>query len=141
MPEKHPYIELIETYYQGCNQADATLMLSTFCDDVVHYFTHHPPIEGAQNLANYWMKMQPRINAQWQLDHAIVQGDECVIEWTMSWISPAQQRELIRGAEWYVFRGDKIAEIRAYYLNRHIPYEHENFELEGFPYSARSYSM
>ena len=141
MSNKHRYVDLIETYYRGCNNADAALMKSTFCDDVVHYFTHHPPIEGAENLASYWVKMQPRIEAEWRLDHALVQGDECVIEWTMSWNAPTGERELIRGAEWYVFRDDKIAEIRAYYLNRHLPYEGENFELDGFPYQARNYSM
>ena len=141
MTNEHYYISLIKTYYEGCNQADSALMKSTFCDDVVHYFTHHGPVEGAENLASYWVKMQPRIKAQWQLDHAIVQEPECVIEWTMSWQNPLGERELIRGAEWYVFRDDKIAEIRAYYLNRHLPYERSNFELDGFPYAAREYSL
>ena len=141
MTNDHRYVALIKTYYDGCNKADAAQMKSTFCADVVHYFTHHPPIEGAENLANYWVKMQPRINAEWRLDHAVIQGDECVIEWTMSWTSPLNQRELIRGAEWYVFRDEKIAEIRAYYLNRHLPYERDNFELDGFDYAARDYSM
>nr|WP_300500100.1 hypothetical protein [uncultured Rhodococcus sp.] len=41
---------------------------------------------------------------------------------TMEWTPPSRQAELMRGAEWYIFRGDKIAEIRAYYINRHLPY-------------------
>jgi hypothetical protein len=140
MTDKHRYISLIRTYYQGCNNADAALMKTTFCDDVVHYFTHHPKISGAENLANYWVKMQPRIKGEWHLDHALVDGTECVIEWTMVWQSPVGERELIRGAEWYEFRDDKISEIRAYYLNRHIPYDRANFELDEFPYKKRNYA-
>ena len=139
MKPDHTYIKTIETYYEGCNTADSALMKSTFCDDVVHYFTHHPPISGAEDLAGYWEKMQPRIKGAWHLDHAIVSEPECVIEWTMVWEAPNGERELIRGAEWYEFRGEKISEIRAYYLNRHMPYERSNFELDGFPYQQREY--
>ena len=43
-----------------------------------------------------------------------------VIEWTLELtMDPAAGRELIRGAEWYVFRDDRIAEIRAYYDHCH----------------------
>ena len=140
MSQDHPFVHTIKQYYHGCSTADAELMKSTFTADVVHYFTHHAPIRGAESLAGYWAKMQPRIRATWTCDHAIVQGDECVIEWTMTWTPPTGTVEAMRGAEWYVFRGDKIAEIRAYYINRHLPYEQPNFELEGFPYAEREYT-
>ena len=137
----HKHVTTIERYYHGCSTADRALMISTFTDDVVHYFTHHGPIRGAENLAGYWAKMQPRIQATWSVDHALVQGDEAVIEWTMSWTPPETNRqELMRGAEWYVFRGDRIAEIRAYYLNRHLAYTQPHFELAGFPYADRDYT-
>lgn len=140
MPEEHAYVRTIREYYRGCSTADVAVMKGTFTDDVVHYFTHHAPIRGADALAGYWAKMQPRIDAVWTCDHAIVQGEECVIEWTMRWTPPTGRAELIRGAEWYVFRDGKIAEIRAYYLNRHLPYARHNFELEEFPYAARGYT-
>ena len=65
-----------------------------------------------------------------QVDHAIVKDQEAVIEWSLE-LTPAKgvERELIRGAEWYVFRDDKIAEIRAYYLNRFDPIPQTSFEL------------
>lgn len=141
MKDEHRYVSLIRTYYHACNTADADLMKTTFCDDVVHYFTHHPPISGADQLASYWKKMQPRIKGEWHLDHALVGDDECVIEWTMIWQSPLGDRELIRGAEWYDFKDEKISEIRAYYLNRHLPFERPNFELDGFPYAHRQYVL
>lgn len=140
MTREHAYVHTIKTYYRGCSAPDVELMKSTFTDDVVHYFTHHAPIRGADALATYWAKMQPRIKATWTCDHALVQGDECVIEWTMRWTPPTGVPELMRGAEWYVFRGGKIAEIRAYYINRHLPYAQDSFELEGFPYAARAYT-
>ena len=142
MAEEHAYVSTIKRYYQGCSTADRELMISTFTDDVVHYFTHHAPIRGAENLATYWAKMQPRIKATWLVDHALVQGDEVVIEWTMRWAaSETGKPELMRGAEWYIFRGEKIAEIRAYYINRHLPYTQPNFELEDFPYAEREYTV
>ena len=41
-----------------------------------------------------------------------------------------------RGAEWFVFRGGLIAEIRSYYQQRP-----ETTELAGFPYAGRNYSQ
>lgn len=139
MSSEHPFIATIKRYFHGCSIADANIIKSTFCDDVVHYFTHHPPIEGADALAGYWVKMQPRIKGTWVVDHGIVQGSECVVEWTMRWSAPDGNEELMRGSEWYIFHDDKLAEIRAYYLNRHLPYERSNFELDAFPYSTRGY--
>ena len=142
MPEEHTFVDTIKRYYEGCSTANPELMMSTFTDDVVHYFTHHKAIRGAENLATYWAKMQPRIKATWLVDHALLQGDEVVIEWTMRWTAPETDKpELMRGAEWYIFRGERIAEIRAYYINRHLPYKQPNFELEGFPYAERDYTV
>ena len=67
----HPYIETIKRYYQGCNTADVDLMISTFTDDVVHYFVDHSAVRGAAALANYWAKVGPKTQANWQLDHAL----------------------------------------------------------------------
>ena len=141
MSQEHPFIQTIKKYYHGCSTADVELMKSTFTADVVHYFTDHAPIRGAASLAAYCAKMQPRIQATWICDHAIVQGDECVIEWTMTWTPPTGKAEAMRGAEWYIFRENKIAEIRAYYMNRHLPYEQPNFELQDFPYAERDYTL
>lgn len=138
----HPHIKTIESYYQGCSRADVDQMISTFTADVVHYFTHHQPVRGAQALAHYWQSMQPKINGCWSVDHGIVQGDEAVIEWTMSWRPPKSDTvELIRGAEWYRFEGRLIAEIRAYYLNPRAPYPQADFELLGFDYEGRGYTL
>jgi SnoaL-like protein len=114
-------------------------MLSTFTDDVVHYFVDHSAVRGAQVLANYWAKVAPRTQANWQLDHALVQDSEAVIEWSMQWV-PQQtgQPELLRGTEWYVFAGDKIAEIRSYHNNYYLQ-DPANRQLHGFDYTLRGY--
>lgn len=70
----HPFIETIKTYYLGCNTADEALMRSTFTEDVVHYFVDHGEVRGSQQLAHYWARVAPKTQANWQLDHALVQG-------------------------------------------------------------------
>ena len=137
----HDFIDTIHTYYQGCNTADVELMLSTFTEDVVHYFVDHSAVRGASALANYWAKVAPKTQANWQLDHALVQDSEAVIEWSMAWV-PAQTgvRELLRGTEWYVFRQGRIAEIRSYH-NTYFLHGRSNRELHDFAYADRGYRV
>ena len=135
----HPYIDTIQTYYRGCNTQDVALMVSTFTDDVVHYFVDHSAVRGAQALANYWAKTAPRTQANWQLDHAVVDEPEAVIEWSMSWL-PLQtgNKEILRGSEWYLFRDGLIAEIRSYH-NNYFLQDPSNRELHDFDYGERGY--
>ena len=136
----HPHLDTIQRYYRGCNTADAGLMASTFADDVVHYFVDHAPVRGAAGLAAWWSKVGPRTRARWHLDHALVEGDEAVIEWTMHWTPPGGEREeVLRGTEWYRFRDGRIAEIRSYHANWHLR-DPGNFELRGFDYALRGYA-
>lgn len=135
----HPYINIIQTYYRGCNTHDVDLMMSTFTEDVVHYFVDHSAVRGAAALANYWAKVAPRTQANWQLDHALVQESEAVIEWSMAWV-PAQtgKQEILRGSEWYVFDDRRIAEIRSYHNNIYLQ-DPRNRELHDFDYAGRGY--
>jgi ketosteroid isomerase-like protein len=134
-------LALIQRYYDACNAADRAALRATFCDDVVHYFTHHAPVRGADALSEHWIRMQPRIAGHWSVDHGIAERDEAVIEWTLRWTPPSGRPELMRGAEWYRLRGGLIAEIRAYYLNPHAPYTRRDFELDGFDYAGRGYPI
>ena len=135
----HPFIETILQYYEGCNTADMDLMMSTFTDDVVHYFVDHSAVRGARALANYWAKVGPITKANWVLDHCLVQEPEAVIEWSMRWI-PSQTgvAEMLRGSEWYVFEAGLIKEIRSYHANYYLAAK-ENHELHGFDYAGRGY--
>ena len=137
----HPYVETIRRYYEGCNTGDFDLMMSTFTEDVAHYFVDHAPVVSGERLANYWVKVGPRTQAHWTVDHALVEEPEAVIEWSMRW-TPLQTGipEIMRGAEWYVFRGDRIAEIRCYHHN-HFLTDSRNRELWDFDYIGRGYTM
>ena len=137
----HPYIETIQSYYRGCNTADHALMVSTFTADVVHYFVDHSAVRGAEELASYWCKVAPRTQANWALDHAIVEEPECVIEWSMRWTPAATGvPELLRGTEWYRFEGGLISEIRSYHNNVYLQAP-ENRELHDFDYGSRGYRL
>ena len=55
----------------------------------------------------------------------------------MRWIPLERSAaEFLRGAEWYVFREGKIAELRAY-----DPIGGGNHELDGYPYVERGYPV
>jgi len=137
----HPYIETIKRYYVGCSTADYDLMISTFTPDIVHYFVDHGAVSGAEGLASYWVKIGPRTEAHWTLDHAIVEEPEAVIEWSMRWTPPATGKsEILRGSEWYLFENGKIAEIRSYHNNIYLQNE-KNRELWGFAYEGRGYTI
>lgn len=135
----HPYIETIQRYYEGCNKADYDLMMSTFNEDLVHYLVDHGAVRGGAALANFWVKVGPRTKAFWRLEHALVQEDEVVIEWSMRWTpKPTGVPEILRGTEWYVFRNDKISEVRSYH-NNYFLHDPRNRELWDFPYEERGY--
>ena len=129
------HLDTIRQYYHGCSTGDAAMMQATFTDDVVHYFLTQDPVRGAAALADHWVSVQRRTGAVWTVDHGISQGDEAVIEWTMRFRHPRDGAAArIRGAEWYVFRNGKIAEIRPYYHPGQ-----QVTELRGFPYAERGY--
>jgi len=138
---KHLYVDTIEKYYEGCNTQNAELMMSTFTDDVVHYFVDHSAVSTAERLANYWCKVAPLTQASWTVDHALVEGTEAVIEWSMRWKpNLAESHELLRGTEWFVFRENKIAEIRSYHCNFFLN-DRKNRELHDFDYAGRKYTV
>jgi hypothetical protein len=73
------------------------------------------------------------------MDHLSIQDDEAVIEWSMSWV-PKQtgEAEILRGSEWYVFKGQHICEIRFYHCNYYVNAV-ENPQLHDFDYLSRGY--
>ena len=78
------------------------------------------------------------IDAQWYIENAIEQGDQAVIEWTMTWRDPKSgERRLDRGTEWFEFRDGLISEVRAYHHgNRKNP----SGDLLGFDHAGRGYT-
>ena len=137
---QHLYIQTIEKYYEACNPRDAAIMISTFTDDVVHYFVDHMPVRSAAALANYWCKVAPKTEATWKLDHALVNEPEAVIEWSMRWRPSTESiHDFLRGTEWFIFVNNKIAEIRSYHCNFFLN-DRRNCQLRGFDYAGRKYT-
>jgi ketosteroid isomerase-like protein len=132
-------LALIERYYAACSTGDVPALTDTLTDDVTHYFlAPNPgsaPVSGALHLARYWRKAQERISGRWAVDRILGEADEAVIEWTLFWTTPVGERVATRGAEWYRFRDDRIAEIRAYYQQPET-----TTELRDFDYVGRGYS-
>jgi len=133
---------IILDYYAACNRGDVDALEALFTEDVVHYFLAPnlapAAVAGRGHLARYWRKVQARFDGRWVVDHVLApdDADEAVIEWTLFWTSPETgARVATRGAEWYVFDGALIKEIRAYYRQ-----EHASSELESFPYVERGFS-
>ena len=78
------------------------------------------------------------IDGQWYLEHGIEQGDEAVIEWTMTWRDPKSgEKRLDRGTEWFLMRDGKIAEVRAYH---HGNKKNPQGDLLGFDHAGRGYT-
>jgi hypothetical protein len=77
------------------------------------------------------------IDGRWTVDHIVASGDEAVIEWTLFWLPGGQaERVATRGAEWFVLRDGRIAEIRSYYHQ-----QPQTTELDDFPYAQRGYAV
>lgn len=131
-------VKLVLVYFDACNSGDVDELKSTLADDVVHYFLPqvHPPIRGSEHLAKYWRKFKQVYHPTWKIDHTIASGSEVVSEWSCAYTRPSNgERMMFRGTEWYVVRGDRIAEVRAYYQYD----ESRDCQLSGFPYSERRY--
>jgi len=133
-------LDVIRRYYDACSSGDIEALMQTLDPAVTHYFlAPNPgstPIAGSAHLAHYWRKVRALIDGRWVIDAIVGEGDEAVIEWTLFWLPPAShERIATRGAEWYRFHGDRIAEIRAYYQQ-----VDRSSELDGFDYLERGYA-
>ena len=133
---------LIETYFDGCNQADIEKMVSCFVPDAVHYFPpgmYEGPFVGARKIAEKWAYAVETFGSQWTIDSFIgdAESGRAVIEWTHIKHS---QAVVLRGDEWYAFdrTSGLIGEIRAYYASPQSP-ALSRMELEGFDYVGRGY--
>jgi len=135
------YRDLVIRYYNACNAADIDALVAVFDPAITHYFLAPNPGSaaryGARAVAEAFCDMQMSYSGRWVVDHYLGSGDEAVIEWTLYWTSKKTgARVATRGAELYRFRDGRIAEVRAYYRQRHEP-----SELDGFDYAARGYSL
>ena len=140
------YEALIRRYFDACNAADYQALVDCFTRDAVHYFPPglpDVPWRSADTIARKWIWCVETLGSQWTIERILishlVQKDrpEAMIEWT-HW--KTRSGTALRGAEWYVFAGGRIHEIRAYYAapaSKAVAID----ELAGFDYAARGYHL
>jgi ketosteroid isomerase-like protein len=135
-------VDHIRSYYEALNSGDADAVAAHFTDDATHYYTRLGPHEGAETIGQMTDLAVKSIEAQWFVENAIEgegEGDEAVIEWTMTWRDPKSgEKRLDRGTEWFVFRDGLIAEVRAYH---HGGPKNPSGDLLGFDHRGRGYTM
>lgn len=133
------HVDHIRSYYESLNSGDAEAVAAHFTEDAVHYYTRLGPHEGAKTIGDYAALGVGSIDAQWYVENAIEQGDQVVIEWTMTWRAlESDEKRLDRGTEWFRIRDGKIAEVRAYH---HGGKKNPQGDLLGFDHSGRGYTM
>ena len=134
-------LDHVRSYYESLNTGDADAVAAHFTDDAVHYYTRREPQHGAQVIAENAALGVQHLNARWTLEHAVEDeaAGEVAIEWTMAFDHPRTgERCLDRGAEFLVFRDDRICEVRAYYHGG-VP-KNLSGDLVGFDHAARGHT-
>lgn len=133
------HVDHIRSYYAALNTGDAEAVASHFTDDATHYYTRLGPHEGAETIGQMTDLAVKSIEGQWFVENAIEEGDQAVIEWTMTWRDPKSgEKRLDRGTEWFLFRDGLIAEVRAYH---HGGPKNPSGDLLGFDHAGRGYTM
>jgi ketosteroid isomerase-like protein len=132
-------IDHVRSYYEALNSGDPDRVAAHFTDDAVHYYTRLGPHEGARTIGEHTQMAVQRLGGQWFVENAIEEGDQACIEWTMTWRDPESGADrLDRGAEWFRFRDDRIAEVRAYH---HGGPRNPQGDLLGFDHAGRGYTV
>ncbi|HET9038737.1 MAG TPA: nuclear transport factor 2 family protein [Gemmatimonadales bacterium] len=132
-------IDHIRSYYEALNTGDPSVVADHFTDDAVHYYTRLGPHEGAQTIGAHTKWAVENIDGQWQIENAIEDGEQAVIEWTMTWRDPKSGKaRLDRGTEWFRFRDGRICEVRAYH---HGGPKNPSGDLLGFDHAGRGYTV
>ena len=127
----------VRAYYEALNRGDADEVALFFTHDATHYYTRLGPHHGREIAENAALSVK-HLDAEWILEHGISDGDEAVIEWTMTWTDPTSgQRRLDRGTEWFRFEDGKICEVRAYH---HSNEKNRRGDLLGFDHAARGHT-
>jgi ketosteroid isomerase-like protein len=128
----------VSAYYEALNTGDVERVASFFTDDAVHYYTRLGPHESARTIGEHTKWAVENIEGQWFLENGIDDGEQAVIEWTMTWRDPRSgERRLDRGTEWFRFRDGKICEVRAYH---HSDPKNRSGDLLGFDHTGRGYT-
>ena len=131
-------LDHVRSYYEALNTGDPDRVAEHFTDDAVHYYTRLGPHEGARSIGEHTKLAVDHLEGHWHLENGIDDGEQAVIEWTMTWRDPKSgTRRLDRGTEWFRFREGKICEVRAYH---HSNEKNRSGDLLGFDHAGRGHT-
>jgi hypothetical protein len=138
MSELSP-LERVKAYYRDLNTGDVEKVARHFQPTARHYYTRLGPHSSARQIGEVTELGVKQLDGSWHLEHAIEQGNEVVIEWTMLWRDPRHDnvRRLDRGTEWFRLEDGLIAEVRAYH---HSDAKNRQGDLLGFDHAGRDYT-
>ena len=128
----------VRSYYDALNSGDSDRVASHFTEDAVHYYTRLGPHVGARAIGDHTHWAVENIEGQWFVENGIEQDDQACIEWAMTWRDDTGEKRLDRGAEWFLFRDGKIAEVRAYF---HGGKRNRSGNLIGFDHAGRGHTV
>jgi SnoaL-like domain len=133
-------LERVRAYYRDLNTGDPDKVARHFLPDANHYYTRLGPHTSARAIGELTEQGVKFLDGSWHLEHAIEQGNEVVIEWTMLWRDPRHDnvQRLDRGTEWFRIEDGLIAEVRAYH---HSDKKNPKGDLLGFDHAGRGYTM
>ena len=139
--------QVIRTYFQACNEADAAAIAACFCPEAVHYFPSgphqaHAPLlkwSGAATIGSTLAKIGREQGVCWTVDQLLIDVDRCAatLEWTRF---DRQHARIVRGVDWFVFEPQTlgIQEIRSY-TAAPVHSDLARQELQDFDYAGRGY--
>ena len=131
-------LDHVAGYYEALNRGDSEEVASYFTEDATHYYTRLGPHEGAKAIGDHTALAVEHIDGQWFMENGIDDGEQAVIEWTMTWKDlKTGEARLDRGTEWFLFRDGKISEVRAYH---HGGPKNPSGDLVGFDHAGRGYT-
>jgi hypothetical protein len=129
--------QLIGTYIQACNDADAGAIAACFCSDAVHY---GPMLKwsGASTIGDNFAKRVRELGHCWTVDQMLVDLElgAAALEWTRF----DRNSRVVRGVDWFVFEPQtvRIHEVRPYFAVSPRP-DLDRQEMQDFDYAARGY--
>ena len=132
-------LERVKAYYRDLNTGDTEKVARHFHPDANHYYTRLQPNRSGRAIGEGTELGVRHLDGSWHLEHAIAQGDEVVIEWTMLWRDPRHDnvKRLDRGTEWFKVEDGLIKEVRAYH---HSDAKNRQGDLLGFDHAGRGYT-
>jgi methyltransferase len=132
--------QIIRTYIEACNNADARAIAACFCSDAdaVHYIPWLAKWSGADTIGGNFAERVRERGLRWTVDQLLVDVERCsaILEWTQfDWTG-----RVVRGVDWFVFEPHtlEIREIRSFIAAAPRP-DAARQELQDFDYAGRGY--